>query len=65
MGYDFLIRKLMTSNKFINSNGFGYTLLQPLIEALNIVYPIDNLDTLKENNNECKKNQEKIKDISK
>ena len=32
------------SDRFKNLDRFGYTLLQKPIEALNIVYPIDNLD---------------------
>jgi hypothetical protein len=58
MGYKFIIDSLrkrkitITTNKgvikempsFENMDGFGYTLLQIPLEALNIVYPIDNLE---------------------
>ena len=58
MGYKFIIDSLrkrkitITTNKgvikempsFENMDGFGYTLLQIPLEALNIVYPMDNLE---------------------
>lgn len=46
IGYSYIINNLKKYNNFDKMEKFGYTLLQIPIEALNIVYPVDNLEEI-------------------